>query len=160
MKYSAINKNDMINGEGINVSIWVSGCPHHCKGCFNPETWDFNAGKEFTQSTIQTILEALTANNVTRGLSILGGEPLCPENIPLTKLIINSAKEKYPNIKINLWTGYLYEEIIQNQEIKNEILPYVNTLIDGPFIESEKDITLKWRGSRNQRVIMLNEIIR
>ena len=153
MKYAEIKPNDIANGDGIGVSFFVQGCPHHCYKCFNPETWDFNGGKEFTQDTLDFIIDSIKANGINRHLSILGGEPLCDENLFLTDLVITAVKEKYPDIKIYLWTGYTYEAL---QERKSphlkHILSMVNVLIDGPFILAERDITLPLRGSRNQQV--------
>ena len=111
MKYAGIIKNDIANGPGIRVSFWVQGCPHKCYNCQNPETWDFNGGKEFTAETLQEIKDALTANGIMRNLSILGGEPLCQENLFLTMLVIKEVKEQFPNINIYLWTGYTIEEL-------------------------------------------------
>lgn len=157
MRYAAIKENDIANGPGVNVSFWVQGCKNHCKDCQNPETWSFTGGKEFTKDTLSNLFKALKANGINRNLSILGGEPLCPENIPITKYIIQQVKEKYPETKIYLWSGYYYDELAKNKEIKEEIFPYLDILVDGPYINSQKDITLKWRGSRNQNIIYLKK---
>lgn len=157
MRYTAIKENDIANGPGVNVSFWVQGCKNHCKDCQNPETWSFTGGKEFTKDTLSNLFKALKANGINRNLSILGGEPLCPENIPITKYIIQQVKEKYPETKIYLWSGYYYDELIKNKEIKEEIFPYLDILVDGPYINSQRDITLKWRGSRNQNIIYLKK---
>lgn len=157
MRYAAIKENDIANGPGVNVSFWVQGCKNHCKDCQNPETWSFTGGKEFTKDTLNNLFKALKANGINRNLSILGGEPLCPENIPITKYIIQQVKEKYPEIKIYLWSGYYYDELVKNKEIKEEIFPYLDILVDGPYINSQRDITLKWRGSRNQNIIYLKK---
>lgn len=157
MRYAAIKENDIANGPGVNVSFWVQGCKNHCKDCQNPETWSFTGGKEFTKDTLNNLFKALKANGINRNLSILGGEPLCPENIPVTKYVIQQVKEKYPEIKIYLWSGYYYDELIKNKEIKEEIFPYLDILVDGPYINSQRDITLKWRGSRNQNIIYLKK---
>lgn len=157
MRYAAIKENDIANGPGVNVSFWVQGCKNHCKDCQNPETWSFTGGKEFTKDTLNNLFKALKANGINRNLSILGGEPLCPENIPITKYIVQQVKEKYPEIKIYLWSGYYYDELIKNKEIKEEIFPYLDILVDGPYINSQRDITLKWRGSRNQNIIYLKK---
>nr|DAQ93849.1 MAG TPA: 4Fe-4S single cluster domain protein [Caudoviricetes sp.] len=157
MRYAAIKENDIANGPGVNVSFWVQGCKNHCKDCQNPETWSFTGGKEFTKDTLNSLFKALKANGINRNLSILGGEPLCPENIPITKYIIQQVKEKYPETKIYLWSGYYYDELVKNKEIKEEIFPYLNILVDGPYINSQRDITLKWRGSRNQNIIYLKK---
>lgn len=157
MRYAAIKENDIANGPGVNVSFWVQGCKNHCKDCQNPETWSFTGGKEFTKDTLNNLFKALKANGINRNLSILGGEPLCPENIPVTKYVIQQVKEKYPETKIYLWSGYYYDELIKNKEIKEEIFPYLDILVDGPYINSQRDITLKWRGSRNQNIIYLKK---
>jgi anaerobic ribonucleoside-triphosphate reductase activating protein len=157
MRYAAIKENDIANGPGVNVSFWVQGCKNHCKDCQNPETWSFTGGKEFTKDTLNNLFKALKANGINRNLSILGGEPLCPENIPITKYIIQQVKEKYPETKIYLWSGYYYDELVKNKEIKEEIFPYLDILVDGPYINSQRDITLKWRGSRNQNIIYLKK---
>lgn len=153
MRYAGIIKNDFAAAPGVSLTFFTQGCPHHCNGCFNPETWDFEGGKEFTQETLTSILEGLTANGIQRTLCIQGGEPLCPENLFLTNLICLTVKEKLPETKIYIWTGYLYEELqkFANTAIKNT-LQLANVLIDGPYIEEERDITLPLRGSRNQRV--------
>lgn len=152
MKYAGIIKNDIANGPGFRVSFWTQGCPHRCEQCHNPEAWDFNGGYEFTEQTMQSILAAISANGITRGLSILGGEPLCFANAPLTVYVIKRVKEVYPDISIYLWTGYLREEI----ECL-DILKDIDVLIDGPYIAAERDITLPLRGSRNQRIFNLKE---
>lgn len=157
MRYAAIKENDIANGPGVNVSFWVQGCKNHCKDCQNPETWSFTGGKEFTKDTLNNLFKALKANGINRNLSILGGEPLCPENIPITKYIVQQVKEKYPEIKIYLWSGYYYDKLVKNKEIKEEIFPYLDILVDGPYINSQRDITLKWRGSRNQNIIYLKK---
>ena len=158
MKYAGIIKNDIANGPGIRVSFWVQGCPHKCYNCQNPETWDFNGGKEFTAETLQEIKDALTANGIMRNLSILGGEPLCQENLFLTMLVIKEVKEQFPNINIYLWTGYTIEELKRksNSHLKY-ILNNIDVLIDGKYIEDQRDITLPLRGSSNQKIINIKE---
>lgn len=155
MKYADLKYNDIANGPGIRVSFWVQGCPHRCVGCQNPETWDFNSGKEFTNETLQEIKNAITANGVMRNLSILGGEPLCEENLFLTALVIKEIKEQFPDINIYLWTGYTIEELkkLYSHPHMNYILNNINTLIEGRYIDSQRDITLPLRGSANQRII-------
>ena len=159
MRYADIKGNDIVNGEGICVSFWAQGCPHHCPKCFNPETWDFDGGKEFSYETLEQIINGLTANGVKRSLCILGGEPLCDENEFLTNLVIRSVKQKLPEVKVYIWTGYTYEELVKKNSPKvNQILHMSDYLIDGPYVESLKDITLQMRGSSNQRIINLREI--
>ena len=136
MRYAGIIKNDFSAAPGISVSFFTQGCPHHCKGCHNPETWDFDGGKEFTYDVLNEVIDALTANGVERSLSILGGEPLCEENIFLTLLVIKTVKERLPNTKIYIWTGYYYDELIKRTSDSHlkAILDYTDYLIDGPYI--------------------------
>lgn len=156
MRYASLKKNDVANAPGISVSFYVQGCVHHCKNCFNPETWDFDGGKEFTPEVLEEIIQALTANGITRSLCILGGEPLCPQNLELTLLVISYAREKVPGIKVYIWTGYIYENLLKNEapELK-KILSMTDVLVDGPYVEELRDITLSMRGSSNQRIINL-----
>lgn len=152
LRIAALNKNDFINGEGVSVSLWMQGCPHHCKGCHNPEQWDFNGGKSVEiENLLNEIYEAITANNIQRNFSILGGEPLAQRNIENTLEILAKIKQKFPTIKTYVWTGYTLEELLSLYD-KN-IFDNIDTLIDGRFILEERDITLKLRGSRNQRIL-------
>lgn len=156
MRYADLKHNDVANGPGINVSFWLQGCPNHCPECQNPETWDFNGGKEFTNKTLEELITAINENGVQRNLSILGGEPLCPENEFLTNLVITEVKKIYPEIKIYLWTGYVYDNLKKSNNIRiKNILKNIDYLIDGPYIQEQRDITLKMRGSRNQNIINL-----
>lgn len=154
MKYASIIWNDIVAGDGLCVSFYTQGCPHHCPGCFNPETWDFKGGKEFDPSILEDIIAGLHAQGINRNFCILGGEPLCPENLFLTKLLITTVKEHSPDTKIYLWTGYTYEEL---QTSSSPHMPYIlqnlDVLIDGPFQIENRDISLKMRGSSNQRII-------
>lgn len=150
MRFSKIKDNDIVNGIGINMSLWTQGCPHKCKGCFNPETWNFNEGTEFIHKNLNYILNNINKNNIKRNLSILGGEPLCPPNIDGVIELCREFKKNYPNKKIYVWTGYLFEEFDYKQK---EILKYIDVLVDGKFEEDKKNITLKFRGSSNQRII-------
>ena len=158
MRYAGLNRNDMSAAPGVSVSFFTQGCPHKCKGCHNPETWNFNGGKEFTFDTLNDILNSLTANGITRSLAIMGGEPLCSENEFLTLLVIKTVKEKLPNTPIYIWTGYRYEELAHRSGHMKQILDMTDFLIDGPYVESLRDITLEMRGSSNQRIINLREI--
>lgn len=153
MRYAGLIQNDTTAGNGICVSLYTQGCPHHCIGCHNPETWKYNDGKEFTQETIDLIIQSLNKNGIHRDLCILGGEPLINRNINMLKSLLEQAKAKYPDIKIYVWTGYTWEELMQNQPVKQIILPLIDVLIDGRFILKKRDITLHMRGSDNQRVI-------
>lgn len=159
MQYAGLIKNDIAAGEGVNLTFFVQGCPLHCPGCHNPQTWDFSGGKELTADVIADIIRSIGANGIKRNLSIMGGEPLCQENIFLTQMLIGNVKEKYPNIKIYLWTGYVYEDLVaQNKPKINWVLDHIDYLIDGPFILAERDITLPMRGSRNQRILNMKEL--
>ena len=150
MNYAGIIKNDVSAGEGVCVSFFTQGCPHHCAGCHNPETWNFDGGKEFTQDILLEIVRSIEANGIIRNFCVMGGEPLCPENQFLTQLVVSTVKEHYPDIKIYIWTGYLYEDLIATSNSKLEhILSMADFLIDGPYIQEERDITLPMRGSRN-----------
>lgn len=158
MKYAGLIKNDMSAAPGISVSFFTQGCPHRCRGCHNPETWDFEKGKEFTSSTLDEIIEALTANGVQRSLAVMGGEPLCQENSFLTYLVVKTVKEKLPDTKVYIWTGYYYEDLIKRHDIRiPQILELTDVIIDGPYVEQLRDITLPMRGSSNQSVIDLTK---
>ena len=158
MRYASINFNDITAAPGLCVTVFLQGCPHHCPGCHNPTTWDFNGGEEFTAETMTAIIEGLNAQNIQRNLCIMGGEPLAPQNTFLTNMIINEVKLRYPDIKIYVWTGYTYEEIqlLCDSHVKH-ILEQADYLIDGRYIEDLRDITLEMRGSSNQRIIDLKE---
>lgn len=159
MRYAGLIKNDIAAGNGMNVTLFVQGCPIHCLGCQNPQTWNFLGGKEFTTETIQEIISALDANGIQRNFSIMGGEPLCKENLFMVSVIINTVKEKYPNIEIWIWTGYTYEELINQKEQKIDwILDNIDYLVDGPFILADRDITIERRGSSNQRILSMKEL--
>lgn len=155
MRYAAIKPNDATNGRGINVSFWVQGCPFHCEGCHNPETWDFNGGLlENKEDIINKIIKLISANGIIRNFSVLGGEPLCESNRVDVCDIIEAVRTQYPNILIYLWTGYNYENLLQeNNEYINKIFSNIDYLIDGNFQLDKKDITLKLRGSSNQNII-------
>lgn len=158
MRYAGIIKNDVAAGQGVCVTFFVQGCDIHCPGCHNQHTWDFEGGYEFTYDTIQTIIEALKANGVQRNFCIMGGEPLHPKNQFLTNLIITEVRKEYPNIKIYLWTGYSYDDLVAKKEkLLQNILQNIDVIIDGPYIKEQRDITLPMRGSRNQHIIELKE---
>lgn len=156
MRYAGILENDFVNGIGVCVSYWSQGCPYHCPGCHNPQTWDFNSGIEADEDDIiDHILQALDANGVQRGLSLLGGEPLCDQNVNFIQLLIYWVKKKYPKIKIYCWSGATLEQLQErakvNQDLKY-VLDNIDMLAAGPFILAERDITLPFVGSRNQKV--------
>ena len=142
IRYAGLIRNDLAAAPGVSVSFFTQGCPHKCKGCHNPETWNFNGGKEFTPKVLNEIVEALQANGIERNFCIMGGEPLCEENEFLTLLVIKSIKEKLPNIKVFLWSGYYYEDLLKRNGHIPQILDMIDILIDGPYIESKRDITL------------------
>lgn len=157
MKFIKIKDNDIANGVGITMSLWTQGCPHHCKGCFNMETWDFNKGKEFTELDLKYIFDNINKNDIHRDLSILGGEPLCPQNIEGVINVCKEFKKIYPNKKIYIWTGYTLEEFNDTQK---SILKYIDVIVDGKFIEEKRNLSLKLRGSENQRVINVKETLK
>ena len=148
MRYNTIRKMDISNGPGVRVSIFMQGCHFHCKGCFNEETWDFNGGEEFTDETINRVLELASADYIV-GLSILGGEPMNPKNIDGTTKLAKAFKEKFPNKSLWVWSGYLFDKDLSDKEV----MKYLDVLVDGTFKIDLFDPTLKWKGSSNQRVI-------
>ena len=147
MNYGTIKKVDVANGPGVRVSLFVSGCRNHCKGCFNPETWDFSYGQPFTKETEDEIIEALRPSWI-QGLSILGGEPMEPENEAALISFLERVRVELPGKDIWLYSGYRFEDL-QGREI----LDFVDVLVDGPFDEKEKDAGLAFQGSRNQRIL-------
>lgn len=150
MRYSKIKDNDIANGMGIMMSLWTQGCPHYCKGCFNKETWDYNGGKEFTKEDLQYILNSIDKYGVKRNLSILGGEPLCPENVHGVLEVCKEFKNQYPDKMIYVWTGYIIEDFTH---IQMEVLKYIDVIVDGKFEEANKNLSIMLRGSSNQRII-------
>ena len=150
MYYGKIRKVDVANGPGVRVSLFVSGCRNHCPGCFNPEAWDFHFGKPFTNETEDVIIEALRPSWI-QGLSILGGDPFEPENEAALIPFIRRVREQLPDKDIWIYSGYTFDELEGR-----ELLRYADVLVDGPFIEDEKDAGLAFRGSRNQRIIRLD----
>ena len=157
MYYGEIKKNDIANGLGVRVSLFVSGCRHCCKNCFNSDTWSFSYGKPFTEATVEEILKALEPAFVS-GFSLLGGEPFEPENQEELLKLLCRIKKEYPNKDIWCYTGFLLDEELlgnsrANTPYTKEMLSYIDVLVDGRFIEELKDISLKFRGSSNQRVI-------
>ena len=147
MHYNKIRKMDISNGPGVRVSVFFQGCDFHCKGCFNPDTWKFGCGKEFTDETINHILDLCDKEYIV-GLSMLGGEPMHPTNIEGSTKLAKAFKEKYPEKSLWSWTGFTYEEIKDN-----EIFKYLDVLVDGQFKADLFNPTLRWKGSSNQRVI-------
>ena len=152
MKYSGIIFNDISAAPGLCVTLFTQGCPHRCPGCHNPETWDFNGGKEFTEETMEEIIRGLKAQGIKRNYCVMGGEPLCDENAYFTFTTIWRVKYDLPDTLVYVWTGYTFDELLKSDNIYvKEILKYADFIIDGPYIESERDITLDMRGSRNQK---------
>ena len=157
MQYSGMIKNDITSAPGLCTTFFTQGCPPRCLNCHNPETWSFTGGKEFTPDILDEIIQSLTEQGIQRNFCLMGGEPLCEENLFLSYLIVNTIKEKSPKTKIYIWTGYLYEELQRKDSQKiNKILSMADFLIDGPYVDSLRDITLEMRGSSNQRIIPLN----
>ena len=157
MRYAGIIPNDFAAAPGVCTTFFVQGCPIRCPGCHNPESWDFEGGKEFNTEVLNKLEEDLLANGINRTLCIMGGEPLCQENLFLTTMIVTEMKHRLPDLKIWIWTGYEYKDILEeesNPKIKY-ILETVNGLVTGPFIQSLRDITLSMRGSSNQEIINL-----
>ena len=148
MRYNKIRKMDIANGPGVRVSIFMQGCHFHCKNCFNAETWDFEGGKEFTDETINRVLELCENPNIS-GLSILGGEPMNPENIDGTTKLAKMFKQKFSDKTLWAWSGYLFDKHLKDKEVCR----YLDVIVDGQFIDELKNPTLKWCGSENQRVI-------
>lgn len=158
MRYSGLIRNDLAAAPGVSVSFFTQGCPHRCKGCHNSETWDFKGGKEFTPKVLEEIYQALEANGIERSFCVMGGEPLCDENLFLTLLVLKEVRQRFPHVKTYLWTGYYYEDLIKRSDSHTkQIIDLVDVLIDGPYIESQRDITLPLRGSSNQSIINLKE---
>ena len=157
MYYGVIKKNDIANGPGVRVSLFVSGCTHHCKGCFNKESWDFNAGKEFTEETENIIMEALKPDYV-KGITLLGGEPFERVNQQGLLPFLRKVKENYPEKDIWCFTGYLFDKDILERMCKDwvetpELLRLIDVLVDGEFILEQRNLMLKFKGSENQRTI-------
>lgn len=156
MNYAGIKNCDVANGPGVRVSIFVSGCRNRCKGCFNPETWDFEYGQKFTGETLQELVRLIDNENI-KGLSILGGDPFESENIDTVYEICKVIKFLRPNKDIWVWTGY---DFLEDGLIDLPVMKYIDVLVDGRFEESLKDLRLKWRGSSNQRVIDVKESVK
>lgn len=163
MNYGQIKKCDIADGEGVRVSLFVSGCTHHCKGCFNPETWNFEYGDPFTQEVQEDILKSLAPSYIA-GLTLLGGEPFEPENQRALLPFLKEVRKRYPDKNIWCYTGYTLEKDLLSDggvrcECTDEMLALIDILVDGEFIEEQKDISLVFRGSANQRVIRLKETL-
>ena len=157
MNYAEIKNCDIANGPGVRISLFVSGCTHHCKGCFNEVAWDFHYGSPFTQETIDKILEMMKPGYI-RGLTLLGGEPFEPQNQEPIVELLRQIKQKMPDKSIWAFSGYLFDrDILSGRlgdwKITREYLSYLDVLVDGPFVEEKKNLSLRFRGSENQRII-------
>ena len=148
MRYNKIRKMDISNGPGVRVSIFMQGCTFNCKQCFNPETHDFEGGKEFNEETIDRVIELCNNENIN-GLSILGGEPLHPKNVEGTTKLVKAFKEKLPDKNVWIWSGFTFDGELKEKEV----MKYTDVLVDGRYVDELSNPTLKWRGSENQRVI-------
>lgn len=155
MRYSKIRKMDISNGPGVRVSVFMQGCTFHCKNCFNPETHDFNGGKEFTSDKIDLILSLAEPEYIV-GLSILGGEPLHPRNLEGSTVLAKAFKARYPQKSIWVWSGFLFDRDLAGKEI----LQYIDVLVDGQYVDELHSPLLKWKGSSNQRVIDVKESLK
>lgn len=160
MYYATIKDVDIANGTGVRVSLFVSGCTHHCQDCFNEIAWDFHYGKELTQEIIDYILNALKPKHI-KGLSLLGGEPMELSNQEGLLPLLRAFHKEYPHKDVWCYTGYLFEDLLPggkvHSDITDELLSYIDILVDGPFLLEQKDIRLKFRGSSNQRIIDMNQ---
>ena len=164
MNYGEIKKTDIANGPGVRVSLFVSGCTHHCRGCFNPETWKFDYGKEFTGDTQEQLLKLLSPEYIA-GLTLLGGEPFEPSNQRALLPFLKEVRGRLPQKNIWCYTGYLLDEELWKDsaarcEVTDEMLSLLDVLVDGEFMQEEKDVSLRFRGSRNQRLIDVPESLR
>lgn len=164
MNYATIKAHDVANGPGVRVSLFVSGCTHHCKGCFNSETWDFAYGKEFTKETEDKIIEALKPDFI-KGFSLLGGEPFEPANQRALYPFLKRVKEMYPNKKIWCYSGYLFDKELLGEsrarcEVTDRMLSLIDVLVDGEFKEELKKLSLRFKGSENQRILDVKESLK
>lgn len=164
MNYADIKRVDVANGPGIRVSLFVSGCRHQCKNCFNPETWSFQYGKVFSPISEKEVLSYLEPDHI-RGLTLLGGDPMEPENQEGLLPLLRKVKQQFPEKTIWCYTGYTFEEDIlgdmwDNCPYTREFLSYIDVLVDGEFVEAKKDLSLRFRGSSNQRIILVQESLK
>ena len=164
MNYANIKYYDIANGPGVRTSLFVSGCRHHCKNCFNQETWDFLYGKTFTKEILNNLIDSLKYDYIS-GFSLLGGEPFEPENQEELVNVLKAIREAYPQKTIWCWTGWNLDKELSKGGSKytkytDEMLTYIDVLVDGPFIEELKDVTLVFRGSSNQRIIDIKETLK
>lgn len=150
MNWISLKDLDVANGKGLRVSLFVAGCHNHCKGCFNPESWDFEAGEPLDDDDIEYVIELLRPNYIT-GFSLLGGDPFASENIPDCMKLLQNIRDTYPEKDIWCWTGYTIEDLMKSPEA-TAMLSLIDILVDGPFIEEKKNLCLAFRGSENQRI--------
>ena len=160
MNYGTIKNCDIANGIGVRVTLFVSGCTNRCPGCFQPETWDFAYGEPFTDQTEQTLLDMLAPGYIN-GLTLLGGDPFEPENQRTLVPFLHRVRQTYPGKTVWAFTGFVYEDLLRDGsharcEVTDEMLGMIDVLVDGPFVERQKDISLRFRGSANQRLIDMN----
>ncbi len=164
MNYADIKQYDVSNGPGIRISLFVSGCNHHCKGCFNQETWDFNFGKPFTEETIDTIIEYMKPSYI-KGLTLLGGEPFERTNQQGLLPLLRRVREVYPDKNIWCFTGFdfiadILGKMYENWEETREMVSYLDVIVDGKFVEELKDLSLRFKGSSNQKTLLVKETLR
>ena len=154
MNYADIKKVDVANGPGVRVSLFVSGCPHRCEGCFNPETWDFSYNSPFGEEEVNRILTFLTPSHI-RGLSLLGGEPFAPSNQRAVLELVDRVRSELPEKTVWCYSGYLFEDLAAGRvgELSRALLERLDVLVDGPFVLAQKDLGLRFRGSSNQRIL-------
>ncbi len=158
MNYATIKKCDIADGEGVRVSLFVSGCTHHCKGCFQPETWNFDYGEPFDETVEAEVLKALEPDYIA-GITLLGGEPMESENAKRLYPFIKRVCTTYPSKNVWCYSGYLFEELVEREECR-QLLEFVDVLVDGEFVEEKKNISLRFRGSENQRIIDVKKTLR
>lgn len=159
MRVAGLNKNDFTAAPGTSVTLYVQGCPHHCPGCHNPETWDYDDGEPMSNKLVYEIINSLNANGITRAFCVQGGEPLCPENVEGVAQIIGRIKRLSPQTKIYIWSGYTLEELLSRKDKDvSYCLNKADVLIDGRYMEELRDITLPMRGSSNQNIINLTNL--
>ena len=158
MNYATIKKCDIADGEGVRVSLFVSGCTHHCKGCFQPETWNFDYGEPFDETVEDEILRSIEPDYIA-GITLLGGEPMEIENAKRLYPFIKRVREIYPSKNVWCYSGYTFEELVEREECR-KLLEMVDVLVDGEFVEEQKNISLKFRGSENQRIIDVKKTLK
>lgn len=158
MNYAAIKTYDIANGPGVRTVLFVSGCTRHCKDCFQPQTWDFDYGEPFTQEVAGQVLQTLAPPQIA-GLTLLGGEPFEPRNRPAVRDFLRQVRAAYPQKSIWAFTGFLYDELA-GDPVAREIFSMLDVLVDGPFVAAQKNLTLRFRGSENQRLIDMKQTLR